>query len=82
MVIAGVASPLYPPVGISRKESFMNNLEWLSQGKLRAAWGEIGNQTISSGAYMNTFEMVATTSSVIRIRRTCMPDVRRWVIRI
>ena len=33
----------------------MKNLEWLSQGKLRAAWGEIGNQTISSGAYMNTF---------------------------
>ena len=37
------------------EESFMKNLEWLSQGKLRAAWGEIGNQTISSGAYMNTF---------------------------
>lgn len=25
------------------EESFMKNLEWLSQGKLRAAWGEIGN---------------------------------------
>lgn len=37
------------------EESFLKEVEWLSQGKLRAAWGEIGNQTISAGAYMNTF---------------------------
>ena len=37
------------------EENFMDDLDWLSQGKLRAAWGEIGNQTIASGAYLNTF---------------------------
>ena len=49
------------------EESFMNNLEWLSQGKLRAAWGEIGNQTISSGAYMNTFGNGSYYLSLIHI---------------
>lgn len=37
------------------EEAFMKQFEWLSQGKLRAGWGEIGNQTISDGAYLNTF---------------------------
>ena len=33
----------------------MEDLDWLSQGKLRLGWGEIGNQTIPGGAYLNTF---------------------------
>ncbi len=38
------------------EESFMNKYDWLSQGKLRLAWGEIGNQNLSNaGAYLNTF---------------------------
>lgn len=37
------------------EEAFMKQFEWLSQGKLRAGWGEIGNQTIGDGAYLNTF---------------------------
>lgn len=37
------------------EETFMKGLSWLSQGKLRAGWGEIGNQTIPGGAYLNTF---------------------------
>lgn len=37
------------------EESFMKNFEWLSQGKLRIGWGEIGNQTISDGAYLDTY---------------------------
>lgn len=37
------------------EESFMNSFDWLSQGKLRAGWGEIGNQDIGSAAYLNTF---------------------------
>lgn len=37
------------------EESFMKDFEWLSLSKLRAGWGEIGNQTISDGAYLNTY---------------------------
>ncbi len=39
------------------EESFLNHFDWLSQGKLRAAWGEIGNQNLSNsiGAYLNTY---------------------------
>lgn len=37
------------------EERFMDSLNWLSQGKLRIGWGEIGNQTIPLGAYLNTF---------------------------
>lgn len=39
------------------EEKFMENLPWLAQGKLRAAWGEIGNQNLQSatGAYLTTF---------------------------
>ncbi|MDR2917956.1 MAG: TonB-dependent receptor [Tannerella sp.] len=37
------------------EEKFMNTFDWLSQGKLRAAWGEIGNQNIGNAAYLNTF---------------------------
>lgn len=39
------------------EESFVKQYEWLSQGKFRAAWGEIGNQNLrnTSGAYLNTY---------------------------
>ena len=37
------------------EEKFMEDIDWLSQGKLRLGWGEIGNQTIPGGAYLNTF---------------------------
>ena len=40
-----------------REESFIKDAvgDWFSQGKLRAAWGEIGNQNISSGAYLTRY---------------------------
>lgn len=38
------------------EEDFMKKYDWLSQGKLRLAWGEIGNQDLTQvGAYMNTY---------------------------
>lgn len=37
------------------EEGFMKGFEWLSQGKLRAAWGEIGNQDVPGGAYLDTY---------------------------
>ncbi|WP_205941064.1 TonB-dependent receptor [Albibacterium indicum] len=36
-------------------EDFMENLTWLTTGKLRASWGQIGNQAIGGGAYRNTY---------------------------
>lgn len=40
-----------------REESFVKDAvgDWFSQGKLRAAWGEIGNQNIGSGSYLTIF---------------------------
>lgn len=38
------------------EEKFMSwTKNWLSQGKIRLGWGEIGNQTIPGGAYLNLF---------------------------
>ena len=38
------------------EEKFMDwSKNWLSQGKLRVGWGEIGNQTIPGGAYLNLY---------------------------
>ena len=40
-----------------REESFIKDVvgDWFSQGKFRAAWGEIGNQNIISGAYLTRY---------------------------
>ncbi len=37
------------------EESFMRSFDWLSQGKLRAGWGQIGNQEIGNAVYQNTY---------------------------
>ncbi|WP_199163378.1 MULTISPECIES: SusC/RagA family TonB-linked outer membrane protein [Parabacteroides] len=39
------------------EESFIKEAigDWFSQGKLRVAWGEIGNQDVTSGAYLTKF---------------------------
>lgn len=39
------------------EEDFIKNagLKWLSEGKLRASYGHIGNQNVSSGAYLSTY---------------------------
>lgn len=36
------------------KESFMDNVDWLSLGKLRLSWGKLGNQEIGNYAYSAT----------------------------
>lgn len=40
------------------EEKFLHTIDWLSQGKLRIGWGEIGNQNLknTSGAYLNTYK--------------------------
>ncbi|PUV24755.1 SusC/RagA family TonB-linked outer membrane protein [Sphingobacterium athyrii] len=36
-------------------EDFVSEITWLSKGKLRASWGNIGNQNIGRGAYLTTY---------------------------
>jgi len=37
------------------KENFMNDFNWLTQLKLRASWGELGNQEIPNYAYLTLY---------------------------
>lgn len=39
------------------EENFLKDFDWLSQGKLRVGWGEIGNQNLDNtlGAYLNLY---------------------------
>lgn len=37
------------------EEAFAQNLDWLSELKLRASWGELGNQEIPNFAYLTLF---------------------------
>lgn len=37
------------------EEDFAKDISWLSRGKLRASWGNIGNQNIGRGAYLTTY---------------------------
>lgn len=37
-----------------KEEGFLNNLQWLSQLKLRAGWGQVGNQDVSDDALLTT----------------------------
>jgi TonB-linked outer membrane protein, SusC/RagA family len=48
----------FPSVSVGwnfKDESFLDGWDWLNTGKLRASWGQIGNQNISRGAYLTTY---------------------------
>jgi TonB-linked SusC/RagA family outer membrane protein len=48
---------LFPSVSagwLASSEDFMSNIDWLSSLKIRASYGELGNQDISTYAYQNT----------------------------
>src|SRR5690606_2022789 len=47
--------PSFSAGWIFSDEEFLQNETWLSSGKLRASWGQIGNQAIGGGAYRNTY---------------------------
>ena len=55
---AGSRWGMFPSVSAGwnfSEEAFLKDVDWLSQSKLRIGWGEIGNQTISDGAYLDTY---------------------------
>jgi TonB-dependent starch-binding outer membrane protein SusC len=37
------------------KESFLQDISWMNSGKFRLSWGQIGNQSIGSGAYLTSY---------------------------
>lgn len=50
----------FPSISVGwnfNQEDFMSKYDWLTQGKLRLGWGEIGNQNIryTTGAYLKTY---------------------------
>lgn len=57
---------------IISKESFMEKADWLSNLRLRASWGQVGNQEISPFQWLNVYS-VGTTPHLIRLQN---PDVK------
>jgi TonB-linked SusC/RagA family outer membrane protein len=54
----GSKSAVFPSVGLGwvlSKESFMNQITFISNLKLRAAWGRLGNQDIGNYPYQSTY---------------------------
>ena len=54
-------------------ESFMENVDWISNLKLRASWGQGGNQEIPNNAYET---LVSSSGGVINIVRYGNPDLK------
>ena len=58
---------------IISKESFMEKVDWISNLKLRASWGQSGNQEIPDNAYET---LVSTSGGVVNIIRYGNPDLK------
>lgn len=58
---------------IISNEKFMSEVDWLSYLKLRASWGQAGNQEIPNNAYET---LVSTSGGVVNIVRYGNPDLK------
>jgi TonB-linked SusC/RagA family outer membrane protein len=58
---------------IVSKEKFMDNINWLSNLKLRASWGKSGNQEIPDHAYET---LVTKVGGVVNTIRYGNPDIK------
>ena len=58
---------------IISKENFMQKIDWISNLKLRASWGQSGNQEIPNHAYET---LVSTSGGVVNIIRYGNPDIK------
>lgn len=55
---SGFKAAIFPSVGLGwvvSKENFMKNLSFISNLKLRASWGRLGNQDIGNYPYQSTY---------------------------
>lgn len=55
------------------KESFMENADWISNLKLRASWGQAGNQELPNNAYET---LVSSSGGVVNVVRYGNPDLK------
>ncbi|HKZ67464.1 MAG TPA: SusC/RagA family TonB-linked outer membrane protein, partial [Chitinophagaceae bacterium] len=58
---------------IISKEDFMQNIDWVSNLKLRASWGKSGNQEIPDKAYESLYTKVG---GVVKLIRIANPDIK------
>lgn len=66
----------FPSLGanwVISNEDFMSDISWLSYLKLRASWGQAGNQEIPNNAYQT---LVSTTGGVVNVVRYGNPDLK------
>jgi TonB-dependent starch-binding outer membrane protein SusC len=58
---------------IVSQEDFMENADWVSSLKLRASWGQSGNQEIPDKAYESLYTQVG---GVVKLVRIANPDIK------
>jgi TonB-linked SusC/RagA family outer membrane protein len=58
---------------IISREDFMQKIDWISNLKLRASWGQSGNQEIPDNAYQT---LVSTSGGIVNIIRYGNPDIK------
>ncbi len=58
---------------ILSKENFMENADWISNLKLRASWGQGGNQELPNNAYET---LVSSSGGVVNVVRYGNPDLK------
>ncbi|WP_411029707.1 SusC/RagA family TonB-linked outer membrane protein [Spongiimicrobium sp. 3-5] len=54
-------------------ENFLKDVDWLSNLKLRASWGKLGNQEIDDYAYLT---LVSQENGIVRTNRFGNPDLK------
>lgn len=54
-------------------ENFMKDIDWLSNLKLRASWGKLGNQEIDNYAYLT---LVSQVDGIVKTNRFGNPDLK------
>lgn len=54
-------------------ESFMQNVNWISNLRLRGSWGQAGNQEIPNNTYQT---LVSETGGVVNVVRYGNPDIK------
>jgi len=58
---------------IVSNETFMSNAQWISELKLRASWGQAGNQEIPNNTYQT---LVSESGGIVNVVRYGNPDVK------
>ncbi len=65
--------PSFSAGWIVSNESFMSDLDWLSNFKLRGSWGKLGNQEIPNYTYLT---LVSQKNGIVKINRFGNPDLK------